>query len=52
MMLTNIFQMRNSPENTMIRRVKMKGLPVDEKRERISFLQSIITNLNKMGLPV
>ena len=50
MMLTNIFQMRNSPENTTTRRVKLSGLSVDEKRERISFIQSIISSLNKMGV--
>ena len=38
MMLTNIFQMRNAPENPSMRRVKMSGLPVDEKRDRISFI--------------
>jgi len=50
MMLTNIFQMRNAPENPSMRRVKLSGLPVDEKRDRISFIQAIISNLNKMGV--
>ncbi|MFB6245002.1 MAG: hypothetical protein ABEJ03_01515, partial [Candidatus Nanohaloarchaea archaeon] len=50
MMLTNIFQMRNSPEETTSRRVRLSGLPVDEKRERISFIQSIISSLNEAGI--
>jgi len=50
MMLTNIFQMRNAPEDPEMRRVKLSGLPVDEKRDRISFIQAIISNLNKMGV--
>jgi hypothetical protein len=51
MMFTNIFQMRNSPStDTKVRRVSMNGLPVDEKRDRISFLQSIISNLNTNGI--
>ncbi|RKD95645.1 argonaute/piwi family protein [Halopiger aswanensis] len=51
MMFTNIFQMRNSPEKgAKVRRVSMKGLPVDERKDRISFLQSIISNLNKNGI--
>ena len=50
MMLTNIFQMRNSPENPSVRRIKLNGLPVDEKRDRISFIQAIISTLNKKGV--
>lgn len=50
MILTNIFQMRNSPEEVEIRRVKLSGLPVEEKRDRISFIQAIISNLNGMGV--
>ena len=50
MILTNIFQMRNAPEDLSTRRIKLSGLPVDEKRDRISFIQSIISKLNKMGV--
>jgi hypothetical protein len=50
MMLTNVFQMRNAPESPFVRRVTLSGLPVDEKRDRISFIQSIISNLNKRGV--
>lgn len=51
MIFTNIFQMRNSPcPDGPIRRVKMNGLPVDERRDRISFLQAIISNLNQNGI--
>jgi len=50
MMLTNIFQMRNSPEDATVRRVNLSGLPVDEKRDRISFTQSIISSLNETGI--
>lgn len=51
MLLTNVFQMRNFPNGSVkVRRVKFSGLPVDEKRERISYLQSIISTLNEKGL--
>ena len=51
MIFTNIFQMRNSPgEDVTVRRVKLSGLPVNEKRDRISFLQAIISNLNSNGI--
>lgn len=50
MMLTNVFQMRNAPDQPSVRQIKLSGLPVDEKRDRISFVQAIISNLNKMGV--